>query len=173
MKVWLSCLTIFLILGCSSKKEKVFLDVFNLQKEESKKLQKTEKIQLYNRHKRTTNVLLTSTYISKKQKDKKIKNDEIFIVGIYVENNETEDTSLKSFSLALNTKSPKSIKRLSKDSKLLKKIPFVFPWTQFYIVHFPNTSQKSMRLTVKHASHGKGMAYFSKVAKYVLHKKDF
>lgn len=173
MKAWLFCLTIFLILGCSSKKEKAFLDVFNTHKEESRKLQKTEKIQLYNIHEGTTNVLLTSTYISKKEKDKKIKNDEIFIIGIYADNNETQDVSLKTFSLALNTKSPKSIKLLNKDSKLLKKIPFVFPWTQFYIVHFPDTSQKSMRLTVKHTFYGKGMAYFSKVAKYVLHKKAF
>jgi len=173
MKVWLFFLTIFLILGCSSKKEKAFMKVYQENKIESKKLQNTEKIQLYNSTKNITKVLLTSTYISKKQKNKKIKNDEIFIIGIYVDDNETQNVNLENFSLRLNGKSPKSIKALSENSKWLKNIPFVFSWTQFYLVHFPYTPKKSMQLTVEDMLYGKGTAHFAKVAKYVLHKKAF
>jgi uncharacterized protein YcfL len=169
-------ITIFLVVGCSSKKEKVFMSVVKEQAIASKQLQKTEKIQLYNTQEGITNVLLTSTYISKKQitvKKEKRKYDEIFIVGVYVDNNETENINIESFSLQINGKSPKSIKVLKENNRLLKEIPFVFPWTQFYLVHFPYSSSKRMRLSVDHAFYGEATVYFTKVAKYVLSKTAF
>jgi len=173
MKIGLLFLMIFLSLGCSSKNEKTFMKVYTESKVISKKLQKTEKIQLYDPQQGTTKVLLTSTYISKKQISKKIKTDEKFIIGLYIDDNETEDVHLESFSLRLNGKAPKSIKTLKENNTLLKNIPFVFPWTQFYIVHFPHTPQKSMKFTIYHGFYGKGEADFAKVAKFVLHKKAY
>jgi len=173
MKIGLLFLMIFLSLGCSSKNEKTFIKVFQENKVASKKLQKTEKIQLYDPRQGTTKVLFTSTYISKKQISKKIKNDEKFIIGLYVDDNETEDVHLESFSLQLNGKAPKNIKTLNENHKLLNNIPFVFPWTQFYLVHFPHTPQKSMKFTIQHSFYGKGEVDFAKVAKFVLHKKAY
>jgi len=152
------------------------MSVFKEKKSASNKLQKTEKIQLYNREEGITNVLMTATYISKKQinaKKVKNKNDEVFIVGVYVDNNETEDINLKSFSLQINGKTPKSIKVLKQSSRLLKEIPFVYSWTQYYLVHFSYTASKGLRLSVDHPDYGKATVYFAKVAKYVLTKTAF
>jgi uncharacterized protein YcfL len=171
MKTFFFFLIILLMFGCSSKNEKAFMKVYQKHKQESKILQNTEKIQLYDLENSTTKLLLTATYISKRQIDKKIKKDEVFIVGIYIDDNQTQNINLEDLSLSLNGSSPKIIKNIKEDNKLLKSIPFVLPWTQFYLVHFPYTANRSMNLTVNSMQYGKGSIYFSKVAKYLLRKK--
>ncbi len=173
MKIGLLIFMILLISGCSSKNEKTFIKLFKASKTASRNLQKTEKIQLIDPQEGTTRVLLTSTYVSEKQISKKMKKDETFIIGLYVEDNETEEVSLETFSLRLNRKVPKSIKALKNTSKLLNNIPFISPWTQFYLVHFPYTSHKKMTFEIYHGVYGKGTAEFAKVAKFVLEKKAY
>ncbi|MCF6244449.1 MAG: hypothetical protein L3J43_05380 [Sulfurovum sp.] len=172
MRICLFFCISLLLLGCSSKNEKEFRSLYNKQKIHSKTLQKTEKIQLYDASS-ITKVLLTATYISKIDINKKNKEDEMFIMGLYTENNETEESTLEHFSLMLNGKKYKSIKALKENSKLLKSIPFVFSWTQFYVVNFSHETSKHMKLDIQHILHGKGTAYFSKVAKYISKKKVF
>lgn len=172
IKVWFLFLTIFLFLGCSSKKEQAFIEEYKESKVQSKKLQKTEKIRLYDKQEGTTKVLITLTYLFKKEIKNK-KEDEVFIVGIYVDENETQDSSIESFSMRLNAKAANSIKVLEENSQYLKNIPFVFPWNKFYLVSFPYSTRKSMYLNINHVYYGEERAFFAKVAKYVLDKKAF
>ena len=159
-------LLITLLTGCTSKEEKALLKVYDKNKIYHKQLIKTEKIQLKVDH--ITKVLLTATYITEPSKK---KTDEVFIVGIYIEESDVQSFMKEGFSLTLNGKKPKSIKALDENSKQLKGISFVSAWSQFYRVHFPHTSKKSFSLVIKSDLYGKGTLSFAKVAKYVFEKK--
>jgi lipopolysaccharide export LptBFGC system permease protein LptF len=165
----LSYVLVFLLLNaCTSKEEKALIKVYEKNKTYHKQLQKTEKIQL--KQEGITKVLLTATYLY----DAKKKNgDEVFIVGFYAEESDIQSFTKEGFSLVLNGKKAKSIKRLEQGSQELKDISFVSEWSTFYLVHFPHTSQKKFKLTLSSDSYGRGSLHFAKVAKYVYTKKGF
>ena len=144
------------------------MQVYEKNKTYHKLLQKTEKIQLY--EDKVTKILLTATYLNSPEKEKQQKKDEVFVVGFYAEEEESGGLGGGNFSLTLDGKSPKSMKVLDKKSKYLKHISFVSEWNQYYLLHFPYTSKKSLKLTLESKTYGKGDLHFSKVAKYVLVK---
>jgi hypothetical protein len=163
---------IILLTGCTSKEQKLLMQVYDKEKNYHMKLQKTEKIQLYNSH--VTKALLTATYLFEKNMDKNDTRDEVFIVGLYVEDDEENNYfNNKKYILTLNGKTPKSIKLLKENDPLLKDISFVSEWSQFYLVVFPHISSKSFKLIFESSIYGKGELNFAKVAKYVLTKKVF
>jgi len=164
---------LLLSFGCSSKKEIAFKNDFSTLKKLGSRLQKTEKIQLYDPEDKKTKVLLTATYLSQNNINKKIKNDELFVVGLYIDDNQTKVIDIENFSLKLNAKTPKSIEPLSDKNKWLKDIPLVSEWSQYYLLRFAHIPQKSMILSINHNIYGKGRATFAKVAKYVLSKKAY
>jgi len=158
-----------LLTGCTSKEEKALMQTYEKYKSYHKELQKTEKIQLYDGS--VTKALLTATYLYEPNYRKVDRGNEIFIVGVYLEESEMQTFNQGGFSLTLNGKVPGSIKKLEKSDPRLKNISFVTEWSQFYLVVFPHTSSKSFKLIFESTLYGKGELHFAKVAKYVLTKE--
>ncbi|MEA3433139.1 MAG: hypothetical protein U9R13_00995 [Campylobacterota bacterium] len=157
-----------LLAGCASKEEKALMEAYETKKSYHQKLQKTEKTQLYDGN--STKALLTATYLNEQNIDKEYKPDEVFIVGMYIEE---ESFDQEWYSLTLNGSAPKSIQELAADDPLLKNISFVSEWNYFYLITFPHTSSKSFKLVFESELYGKGELHFAKVAKYVLTKEVF
>lgn len=157
--------------GCTSKEEKTLMKAYETKKSYHQQLQKTEKIQLYEGE--NTKALLTATYLNAHNIDKESKPDEVFVVGIYIEEREEESFDPEGYSLTLNGTAPKSVERLAADDPLLKHISFVSEWNSFYRITFPHTASKSFTLIFKSDNYGKGDLHFAKVAKYVLTKEIF
>ncbi len=160
-----------LLVACSSKEEKALIQRYEKEKTYHKQLQKSEKTQLYDGQ--FTKAMLTATYLNGQSIDKKDKHDEVFIVGVYVEESQEASFSKEGYSLTMNGQPPKNIKPLKEDDDMLKDISFVSEWSQFYLVTFPHTSRKSFKLIFKSDIYGKGELSFAKVAKYVLTKKVY
>ena len=163
--------TMALLAGCTSKEEKALMEAYETKKSYHQQLQKTEKIQLYDGN--NTKALLTATYLNEQNIDKEYKPDEVFIVGIYIEEMEEESFDQEGYSLTLNGSAPKSIQELPAGDPLLKHISFVSEWNYFYLITFPHTSSKSFKLLFESELYGKGELHFAKVAKYVLTKEAF
>ena len=171
IKMMLLLLTFALFTGCSSKEQESLMQSYNKDKNYHMKLQKTEKTQLYDGQ--ATKAMLTATYLFEQSVDKNDTRDEVFIVGIYVEDEESSSFTDESYTLTLNKSAPKSIKPLEESDPLLKEISFVSEWSQFYVVVFPHTSSKSFKLIFESDIYGKGELHFAKVAKFVLTKQAF
>ena len=161
-----SLLIILILAACTTKDEKALLEMYDKKKNYHKQLLKTEKTQLKSDN--ITKVLLTATYITEPSKR---KSDEVFIVGIYIEESEKQNFMKEGFTLTLEGKKPKSVKPLKKRSNHLKNLSFVSQWSRFYIVRFPHTQKKRFTLELTSDLYGKGALYFAKVAKYVFEKK--
>jgi len=170
-KILTTVITLALLAGCTSKEEKALMQAYEKKKSYHQQLQKTEKIQLYNGL--ITKAVLTATYLNEQNIDKNNKSDEVFVVGVYIEESEEESFDQEEYSLTLNGNAPKSIKELEADDPLLKHISFVSEWNYFYLVTFSHVSSKSFKLIFKSELYGKGELRFAKVAKYVLTKKAF
>lgn len=171
LRMLMAIMVMTLLWGCTSKEEKALIKVYEKNKTYHRLLQKTEKIQLY--EDKVSKLLLTATYLTTPPGEKLHKKDEVFLVGFYVEDEELGGLDGDNFFLTLDGKKAKSIKRLDKKSKYLKNISFNAEWNQYYLLHFPYTSKKSFHLILQSKPYGKGILYFSKVAKYVLSKKGF
>ncbi len=188
----LSLTVMALLAGCTSKEEKALMEAYEKKKPYHQQLQKTEKTQLYDGL--ITKALLSATYLNEQNTDKEYKPDEVFIVGIYIEEdvesedaNNSKDSNIiedsntseerffhqEGYSLTLNGTVPKSMQQLEADDPLLKHISFVSEWNYFYLVTFPHTSKKSFKLIFKSELYGSGKLHFAKVAKYVLTKELF
>ena len=169
--IWVAVTVSVLLAACTSKEEKVLMHTYEKERSYHKKLQKTEKIQLYEGQ--FTKAILTATYLNEQSADKNDKHDESFIIGVYIEESEAPSFNEEGYTLLLNGHPPKSIQPLKEGDDLLKDISFVSEWSRFYKVTFPHISGKSFKLVFKSELYGKGELYFAKVAKYVLNKKAY
>jgi len=160
-----------LLLGCSSKEEKSFTDIYEKNKSYHLQLQKTEKTQLYDGN--VTKAMLTATYLFTESADLNDTRDEKFIVGINIEDEEERALSTGDYNLTLAGIPPKNVKLLAHSDPLLKDISFVSDWSQFYLFTFPHTNRKSFTLVFASDLYGKGELHFAKVAKFVLTKEAF
>ncbi|PHS38337.1 MAG: hypothetical protein COB07_08585 [Sulfurovum sp.] len=162
---------IVLLLGCTSKKEQELMQAYHDKINYHKLLQKTEKTQLYENN--VTKVMLTATYLYTPNYEKNDTRDEVFIVGIHLEDEESVYTDTQEYNLTLNNKSVKEIKSLALDDVRLKDVSFVSEWGSYYLVTFPHVSSKKLTLVLDSEEYGKGILHFAKVAKYVLSKETF
>ena len=156
------------MIGCSSKDEKQFLKIYEKNKDYHLELGKTEKTTLHDGD--YTKALLTATYLFTETEDLNDTRDEVFIVGLYLDEDEGSFES-GDYNLTLNAQSPKSVKALSKNDARLKSISFASEWTQFYLFTFAHTKSKRFKLLFQSETYGKGELHFAKVAKYVLTKE--
>lgn len=156
---------IVLLLGCTSKEETALMESYTQKIHYHKKLQKTEKIQLYENN--VTKIMLTATYLYTRTTDKNDTRDEPFIVGIHVEDETDEDLK---YSLLLNGKEAKTIQELNVNDPRLKELSFISEWGDYYLVTFPHIESKKVTLVFESEKYGKGTLHFAKVAKYVLTK---
>jgi len=170
-KIWVAVTISVLLTACTSKEQKALIQTYEKEKSYHKKLQKTEKTQLYEGQ--FTKAMLTATYLNGQSIDKHDKHDESFIIGVYIEESDAPAFNEEGYTLLLNGHPPKNIKPLENDDALLKDISFVSEWSKFYKVTFPHISGKSFKLVFKSDLYGKGELHFAKVAKYVLNKKAY
>lgn len=192
--ILLSMAALALLTGCATKERKHLLETFEKQKDYHKKLIKTEKAQLYEGN--YTKVTLTATYLNRhsrakegeedsfinymnpfeifEDKEKRMpKEDERFIVGLYIDDDGVEGTQAYDFNLTLNGKPPKLIKPLSENDPRLKDISFVSDWSQFFYVVFPYVKAERFNMTFESPQYGKGTLNFAKKAKFVYTKRAF
>jgi hypothetical protein len=160
--------SLLILLGCSSKEDKVFFDKYEKNLDYHSQLQKTEKTKLVDGN--YTKALLTATYLYVEDPDIKPADDkrsEKFIVGIYVDG---DDGSFESgdYTLTLNGKKAKSVKSLKKNDPLLKTISFKSEWTKFYLFEFEHVSSKKFNLVFQSEVYGKGSLTFAKVLKFIF-----
>lgn len=167
----ISFIAIALLLGCTSKQEADLMQAYNEKVNYHKQLQKTEKTQLYQDN--VTKAMLTATYLYTPNFENSDTRDEVFIVGLYLEDKASGKINGEGNTLTLNGKKAKEIKSLSLDDERLKDLPFVTPWSSYYLVTFPHESNKKITLVFNSDLYGKGKLYFAKVAKYVLTKEAF
>ncbi len=185
---------VVLLVGCTSPERVKLLHTYEKEKTYHKRLIKTEKVQLYEGN--LTKVTLTATYLNRNSRAKEgekdsfinymnpfeifedrekrtSKEDERFIVGIYVDDEGMEDEPLYDFNLTLNKKEPKHIQPLSHNDKRLKNISFVAEWSQFFLVTFPHIDSDRLTMEFVSEQYGNGVLHFAKKAKYVYTKKAF
>jgi len=185
---------LFLFSGCASKERVKLMQTYEKKKQYRKRLIKTEKVQLYEGN--LTKVTLTATYLNKNTRakegeedtflnyvnpfeifeDKKkhvSKEDERFIVGIYVDDEGMGESELYDFNLTLNDKPPKKIVPITHDDPRLKNISFIADWSQFFFITFPHMESDRLTMAFESKQYGKGILHFAKKAKYVYTKKAF
>ena len=159
-------------MGCATKSEKELLKHYTDNITYNKSLQKSEKAQLYDINGSTV-IMLTATYLNIQKFDIKSKEDEKFIVGIYINEDIIEEFSSDDFSLTLNKAKAKSFKELDKDDEILKNKSLIIEWSKYYLVHFPHSNSPRFNLIFKSNDYGESKLNFSKVAKYIYSKKAF
>ena len=158
-----------LLAGCSTtNEERVLLQRYEKKKHYHKKLLKTEKVQLYEGD--LTKVMLTATYLNTSPVKEDAREDERFVVGLYVDD-ETEASRAFDFNLTLNGREPKSITPLKQGDRHLKEISFVTEWNRFFLVTFPYVEEERFDLLFESEKYGKGRLNFAKKAKYTFTKK--
>jgi hypothetical protein len=160
-----------LLTGCTTKEQSKLLTDYEKRKQYHKTLMQTEKVQLYEGN--LTKVALTATYLNRSQKAHTATEDEHFIIGLYVDDEEMADAPVFDFSLTLNGQAPKEIKPISYDDPKLKQLSFVSDWNRFYLVTFPHVNKKRFKLVFESDMYGKGTLDFAKRAKYTFTKKAF
>lgn len=170
--------TVILFMGCGSTHEKRMNRSFEKVSDFGAGMQKTENIKLSEDGE--VKIFMTATYLNGEESilddDKKIK--EKFIVGLYqaddvnhtglinVDQNLTINIqyqkSDKEFTRAEKIerrkgvdKLPVSVKKLSLDDPLLKNVPLVNTWNDYYYVEFPHTERKMFSLTYQNKVYGK------------------
>lgn len=136
-----------------------------------KQMQKTEKTQLYQDDE--TKVMLTATYLYTRNFETNDTRDEVFIVGVHLNQKTFGNIESKDYNLTLNGDVPKEIKSLDRSDDRLQDLSFVTNWAEYYLVTFAHVSNKDITLVYEHKKYGKGTLHFAKVAKYVLKKNAF
>ena len=159
---------IFLFVGCTSKEENLLMQKYENNKSYHKQLQKTETTKLYDGE--LTKAILTATYLYNPENKRE---NEVFIVGIYLEEGEENLFNQEGYSLKLDGKAPKALKALKAGDVLLKHISFVSEWNHFYLVTFEHSLNKSLKLVFESEIYGQGELSFAKVSKYILTGKAF
>ena len=171
LRLGLLFVTILFLIGCTTKKEDSLLKSYNEKIDYHKQLQKTEKVQLYENNE--TKVVLIATHMYTPSFEKNDTRDEVFIVGIHLDEDEITDININDYNLTVNKKNAKKISTLSHNDKRLQKLSFVTEWGSYYLMEFPNVKSKKVVLKFNNEQYGKGVLDFAKVAKYVFTKKGF
>jgi hypothetical protein len=161
-----------LLPGCGMEGgRKDLLQTYETKRLYHKQLLKTEKLQLY--RKGHTVLILTAVYLAAPEELQHKKEDERFLVGIYIEGEgePTEEMLLRS--LSLDGVKPVSITPVGLDEVRRQEISFVTSWNRYYLVRFPYTEKKRFTLQFQNSMYGTGSLSFAKRAKYTFVKKVF
>ena len=169
---------LILFAGCGSIQEKRMNRSFEKVNDFGAGMQKTENIKL--REEGEVKIFLTATYLNGEESvaddDKKIK--EKFIVGFYhaddlnhtgsinIDQNLTINIQYEKSDKEMTKKEevkrnkgmdklPLSVKKLSLGDPLLKNVPLVNTWNEYYYVEFPHTKRKVFSLTYQNKIYGK------------------
>jgi len=127
----------FLISGCTKQ---TALANFNYNNFYGNSLQYTFKNDIVTNNDVTA--MLNATYLNSVDKNLHSGITEVFLVGIFIENdikNENK-TFEKEYTLTLNNNKPVSIKELNENDKMYAKMPLFNPWAKYFIVEFSKES---------------------------------
>ena len=164
--------------GCTSKNEIAMEKSLSQMGSYGKEMQKTEKLSITDNGE--VKVFLTATYLNGKQsvEDEKNQVREKFIIGLY-QTGDINTTGLinKDQNITINVQYPKSdkaftkaekikrskgmeklptlVKKLTPNDPLLKNIPMVNSWSEYYYVEFPHTQNENFALTYQNKIYGK------------------
>jgi len=105
-----------------------------------------------------------ATYLNPLGKAK--SSDEEFVVSVFVDDDfkEKEKAGLNNpdISLTLNKTQYISKKELDEDSEYKKLVPFKNEWSHYYLVKFPKSSSKTLKLTLTSKNYGVTTLTFQK-----------
>ncbi|CAA6824908.1 MAG: Unknown protein [uncultured Sulfurovum sp.] len=167
--------SVFLILGCSAKKEECgvrdksdFGQLFTKDDIYHNSLVNTQKAQLMASFE--TKALLTATYLNpvfeerdcKKRFQNKMEDAEYFFIGVYIQNSEKHEFNTKGYSLTLNGLEPIDIQELAKDDSLRYEMPMVDNWSTYYKVKFKKSPKNDFSLIFGNDRFGKDILNYSK-----------
>ena len=169
---------LILFAGCTSKNESRMEKSFVKMQKPGIELQKTEKVKISKDGE--VKILLTATYLNGEAslEDEKEKVREKFIVGLYQASDVNQSELISGDqNLTINLKYPESdkkftkaekikrkkgidrlplvVKKLAMNDPMLKNIPLVNTWSDYYYVEFPHTKRKQFSLTNKKKIYGK------------------
>jgi len=157
MKRIIAFLTILFLAGCSFKTPFVEPD-YVLQKT----LAWTKKGEIYNSLEIKASIF--ATYLNPLGKAK--SSDEEFVVSVFVDDDfkEKEKAGLNNpdISLTLNSVKPIYKKELDDDSEYKKLAPFNNEWSHYYLVKFPKSNDKTLKLTLTSKNYGSTTLIFQK-----------
>ncbi len=159
-KIIFGLLAALLFVGCSSKELRVFAE--DKPYIEAMRYTKKGDILLSLEHK----AMIIATYLNPlTNKDDK----EYFFVRVFIDNDfEDENRSglfNPSYSLTLNGQKPLKITKLSTDSELAKRMPFIEPWYHLYLVTFAKSEDERLELTFRNDAVGQAVLTFRNFAK--------
>ncbi len=167
--------TVFLIAGCSAKKEECnirdksdFGQLFTKDDIYHNSLVNTQKAQLMASFE--TKALLTATYLNPvfetRNCEKRFKGNmddaEYFFVGIYLSNTDNHEFNTRGYSLTLNGLQPIEIEELDKDDPLRYEMPMVDNWSTYYKVKFKKSFKNDFSLIFENDRFGKDILNYSK-----------
>jgi hypothetical protein len=158
MKIFTFLTIIFFTFGCSFKEP--FL-------EQDKVLQNsltwTRKGEIYNSLEIKASIF--ATYLNPLGKAKS-NHDEEFVVSVFVDDDfkDKKKAGLNNpdISITLNGFKPISKKELDEDSKYKKLVPFKNEWSHYYLVSFPKSSKKELKLVLESRNYGDAVLKFVK-----------
>lgn len=158
--------SLWILSGCTSKEEKLFLEERAKVHLYDKHLQKTAHIVF----KQEERVVLASsvTYLPYEERDVTSK-EEVFIVGVLMANSSVLNP--EKLMMRLEGQSPLTLRALQPGDVLLQDISFQSKWHRFYRVSFPFVSKKSLSFTLSYDGLGTQEMHFAKGAKYMLHHR--
>ncbi len=161
MKLLVKLLLITLFLsGCS----KMPLRVFEKDRFYEMSLLNTKKAQLINSFE--TKATIIATYLNPLDDKIDDKEMETFLVGVYIDNDfsgEKKGLNNPLYRLSLNGEQNLiRKKKLDENDIHLKLIPIVKKWFDYYLIEFPKTKSKELKITFENEQFGKVQLVFSK-----------
>jgi len=174
-------LSLFIMFGCSSKKDKCgtreysdFAQLFTKDEIYDKSLKNTHKAQLMASFE--TKALLTATYLNpvfaqrncKKRFKNQMKDGEYFFIGVFITNSEQSEFNKKGYLLTLNGRPPIDIKLLEENDPLRYEMPMMNNWSTYYKVKFPTVQKQELKLVFENNRFGKDMLIYQKEKKKAL-----
>ncbi len=165
----------FMILGCSTKKDKCgiketsdFAQLFTKDEIYDISLRNTHKAQLIASFE--TKALLTATYLNpifsqrtcKQRFKNEMQNGEYFFVGVFITNSEHSEFNKKGYSLTLNGHLPIDIKQLDDNDPLRYEMPMMNNWSTYYSVKFPKVKGDRLKLVFENERFGRDILIYKK-----------
>ncbi|MDC0933168.1 hypothetical protein OAR97_04905 [Arcobacteraceae bacterium] len=127
------------LIGCSQSATSVFeKDAIYAQNVQYSKVIKSVE-------KETINGLFNITYLNSTDKEQWNNNNQNFLVGTYVFDNNEDD-----FKIYLNDKKAISSQIIKKDNPLYKNIAFRNDWAKYKIISFSNVQNKTLTIKYTH-----------------------
>jgi hypothetical protein len=161
-KILFFLITLFLITGCETK----VTGVLHQNETQITIMENTQRGQIINSL--NTIAIINATYLNPilKPDNKEAKKYEIFVVGVYNDNDikgyDKGGIHNPNYTLTMNNSNYEKVEKADIVKLELKYYPFYNSWMKYYIVYFPKTDSKILKLTYKNKMFGKTILVFKK-----------